>query len=589
MADSKSQPNRLRSLRDSVKKITKRLSEGEGEMIHKSGEQTRELDKLRVQIQSMEEEIRRLYQSRYQLDQATKQNEKLVARLQEAKAQIEALRAEVEKLTAPPSSYAIFSSLNEDGTGNVYVSGRKMKVSLHPSIKRTELRKGREVVLNEALNVIEVKEFESQGEVVRLKDVLEGGRALVTLHFDEEKVADLGDPLLAERLSVGDHLLYDARSGYVIEKLPKSEAEELVLEEVPDVDYAHIGGLQKELEQVRDAVELPFLHPQVFAEYQLSAPKGVLLYGPPGCGKTLIAKAVANSIAKKLGDRSGKEIRSYFLHVKGPELLNKYVGESERQVREVFKKAKERAEDGHPVIVFFDEMDALFRTRGTGVSSDIESTIVPQFLSEIDGVERLRNVIVIGASNRQDLIDPAVLRAGRLDVKVKVGRPDADAARDIFSKYISTALPFAEEDVARHGGDRHALVERLTAMTVEAMYAASEENKFIEVTYANGEKEVLYFKDFASGALIEGIVSRAKKFAVKRVIANEGTGLRSDDLIRAIREEFKEHEDLPNTTNPDDWAKVAGKKGEKIIHLRTISGGPTEHRQIETMSTGHYL
>jgi proteasome-associated ATPase len=558
-------------------------------MIHKNSEQARELDKLRVQIQSMEEEIRRLYQSRYQLDQATKQNEKLVATLQDAKAQIEALRAEVEKLTAPPSSYAIFSSLNEDGTGNVYVSGRKMKVSLHPSIKRTELRKGREVVLNEALNVVEVKGFDSQGEVVRLKDVLEGGRALVTLHFDEEKVADLGDPLLAERLSVGDHLLYDVRSGYVIEKLPKSEAEELILEEVPDVDYAHIGGLQKELEQVRDAVELPFLHPQVFAEYKLSAPKGVLLYGPPGCGKTLIAKAVANSIAKKLGDRAGKEIRSYFLHVKGPELLNKYVGESERQVREVFKKAKERAEDGHPVIVFFDEMDALFRTRGTGVSSDIESTIVPQFLSEIDGVERLRNVIVIGASNRQDLIDPAVLRAGRLDVKVKVGRPDADAARDIFSKYISTELPFAEEDVAHHGGDRHALVERLTAMTVEAMYAASEENKFIEVTYANGEKEVLYFKDFASGALIEGIVSRAKKFAVKRVIANEGTGLRSDDLIRAIREEFKEHEDLPNTTNPDDWAKVAGKKGEKIIHLRTISGGPTEHRQIETVNTGHYL
>jgi proteasome-associated ATPase len=589
MAESKGQPNRLRSLRDSVKKITKRLSEGNGEMIHKNDEHAREIEKLRVQIQSMEEEIRRLYQSRHQLDQANKQNEKLVATLQEAKAQIEALRTEVEKLTAPPSAYAIFSSMNADGTGNVYVSGRKMKVNLHPSIKRNELRKGQEVVLNEALNVIEVKGFDSQGEVVRLKDVLEGGRALVTLHFDEEKVAELGDPLLAERLSVGDHLLYDPRSGYVIEKLPKSEAEELVLEEVPDVDYEHIGGLQKELEQVRDAVELPFLHPHVFSEYKLSAPKGVLLYGPPGCGKTLIAKAVANSIAKKLGDRAGKEIRSYFLHVKGPELLNKYVGESERQVREVFKKAKERAEDGHPVIVFFDEMDALFRTRGTGISSDIESTIVPQFLSEIDGVERLRNVIVIGASNRQDLIDPAVLRAGRLDVKVKVGRPDATAARDIFSKYISTDLPFAAEDLERHGGDRQALVDRLTALTVETMYAASEENKFIEVTYANGEKEVLYFRDFASGALIEGIVSRAKKFAVKRVIAQEGAGLRSDDLIRAIREEFKEHEDLPNTTNPDDWAKVAGKKGEKIIHIRTISGGPTEHRQIETISTGHYL
>ena len=558
-------------------------------MIHRNDEHAREVEKLRVQIQSMEDELRRLYQSRYQLDQATKQNEKLVATLQEAKAQIEALRAEVEKLTAPPSTYAIFSSLNPDGTGNVYVSGRKMKVSLHPSIKAKALRKGQEVVLNEALNVIEVKAFDVQGEVVRLKDVLDGNRALVTLHFDEEKVAELGDPLLLERLSVGDHLLYDPRSGCVIEKLPKSEAEELVLEEVPDVDYAHIGGLQHELEQVRDAVELPFLHPALFSEFKLSAPKGVLLYGPPGCGKTLIAKAVANSIAKKLGHLTGKEVRSYFLHVKGPELLNKYVGESERQVREVFKKAKERAADGNPVIVFFDEMDALFRTRGTGISSDVESTIVPQFLSEIDGVESLRNVIVIGASNRQDLIDPAVLRAGRLDVKVRVGRPDAVAAKDIFSKYLNPDLPFAEDEVKRHGGDAQALVEHLTTITVDAMYATSEENKFIEVTYANGEKEILYFKDFASGALIEGIVARAKKYAVKRAIAQEGRGLRSEDLIRAIREEFKEHEDLPNTTNPDDWAKVAGKKGEKIVHLRTISGGSTESRQIETMTTGHYL
>lgn len=589
MADTKGSPSRLRSLRDSVKHITKRLSEGEADVIHRNDEQNREIEKLRVQIQSMEEEIRRLYQSRYQLDQATKQNEKLVTTLQEAKAQIEALRAEIEKLTAPPSAYAIFSSLNQDGTGNVYVSGRKMKVSMHPSIKGKELRKGQEVILNEALNVIEARGFDVQGEVVRLKDLLEGHRALVTLHFDEEKVAELGEPLLAERLSVGDHLLYDPRSGCVIEKLPKSEAEELVLEEVPDVDYARIGGLQRELEQVRDAVELPFLHPALFSEFQLSAPKGVLLYGPPGCGKTLIAKAVANSIAKKLGHLTGKEVRSYFLHVKGPELLNKYVGESERQVREVFKKAKEKAADGNPVIVFFDEMDALFRTRGTGISSDVESTIVPQFLSEIDGVERLRNVIVIGASNRQDLIDPAVLRAGRLDVKVKVGRPDAVAAKDIFSKYVGPDLPFDEEELKRHGGDAKVLVEHMTELTVDTMYATSEENKFIEVTYANGEKEILYFKDFASGALIEGIVSRAKKYAVKRAIAQESRGLRSEDLIRAIREEFKEHEDLPNTTNPDDWAKVAGKKGEKIVHIRTISGGPAESRQIETVTTGHYL
>src|SRR5579884_355930 len=589
MADSKRSAGRLSSLRDSVKKITQCLSDGDVNAVKKSDEQAREIEKLHIQIQSMQEELRQLYHSRSQLDQAHKQNEKLTATLQEAKSQIQALRAEVEKLTAPPSTYAIFSAMNEDKTATIYVGGRKMKVNLHPSIKPQELRKGQEVILNEAFNVIESRGFDGQGEVVRLKDLLENNRALVSLHFDEEKVAELAEPLVSQRLSVGDHLLYDPRSGYVIEKLPKSEAEELVLEEVPDVDYSHIGGLQKEIEQVRDAVELPFLHPQLFAEYKLSAPKGVLLYGPPGCGKTLIAKAVANSIAKKLGHLTGKEIRSFFLHVKGPELLNKYVGESERQVREVFKKAKERASEGHPVIVFFDEMDALFRTRGTVISSDVESTIVPQFLSEIDGVERLRNVIVIGASNRQDLIDPAVLRAGRLDVKVKVSRPDATAARDIFSKYVTPDLPFDQDELQRHGGDACALVERLISTTVDAMYATSEENKFIEVTYANGEKEILYFKDFASGALIEGIVSRAKKYAVKRAIAQEGRGIRSEDLIRAIREEFKEHEDLPNTTNPDDWAKIAGKKGEKIVHVRTISGGPAESRQIETISTGHYL
>ncbi|OLB03988.1 MAG: proteasome ATPase [Nitrospirae bacterium 13_2_20CM_2_62_8] len=589
MAESKRSPSRLSSFRDSVKKFTERLSDGDSGPVRKNDENMREAEKLRIQIQSMEEELRQLHQSRYQLEQAYKQNEKLTSTLQDAKAQIEALRAEVDKLTAPPSTYAIFSSLNSDATANVYVSGRKMKVNMHPSIRSKELRKGQEVILNEAFNVIEARGFDGQGEVVRLKDLLEGRRALVTLHFDEEKVAELGEPLLEERLSVGDHLLYDPRSGYVIEKLPKSEAEELVLEEVPDISYDHIGGLEKEIEQVRDAVELPFLHPQLFAEHRLSPPKGVLLYGPPGCGKTLIAKAVANSIAKKLGHLSGKEVRSFFLHVKGPELLNKYVGESERQVREVFKKAKERAADGNPVIVFFDEMDALFRTRGTGISSDVESTIVPQFLSEIDGMESLRNVIVIGASNRQDLIDPAVLRAGRLDVKIKISRPDATAARDIFSKYVVPDLPFAPEEVERHAGDRNTLVDRLIGMTVEAMYAASDENKFLEVTYANGEKELLYFKDFASGALIEGIVSRAKKYAIKRVIATQAKGIKADDLLRAIREEFKEHEDLPNTTNPDDWAKIAGKKGEKIIHVRTITAGSTESRRIETISTGHYF
>ena len=557
--------------------------------IKKQDEHSREIEKLRVEIESMELEMRQLHDSRYKLHQSQKQNEKLVESLQEAKSQMEALRKEIEKLTAPPSSYAVFCDMNADETANIFVSGRKMRVSLHPSISGKDLKKGQDVVLNEALNIIETREFDLQGEVVQLKHLLENNRALVNLRHDEERVVELGEPLQGEKLSVGDHLLYEARSGYVLEKLPKSEMEELVIEEVPDASYDQIGGLEQQLELVRDAVELPFLYPDLYAEHQLSPPKGILLYGPPGCGKTLIAKAVANSIAKKLGNTKGNDIRSYFLHVKGPELLNKYVGESERQIREVFTKAKEKASHGHPVIVFFDEMDALFRTRGTGISSDIESTIVPQFLSEIDGVESLRDVIVIGASNRQDLIDPAVLRPGRLDVKIKIPRPDKQGAKEILAKYLTSDLPFAPSELAQHDKDRGKLVTQIIDITTEAMYALSEENRFLEVTYANGEKETFYFKDFASGALIEGVVSRAKKTAIKRAIATKEKGLKSDDLLKAIREEFKEQEDLPNTTNPDDWAKIAGKKGEKIIHVRTLTEDSSESREIETVNVGHYF
>jgi proteasome-associated ATPase len=589
MREGRKGSGRLRSLRNTVKRITDRLSENEPAMNKQSEEYERELDKLHVQVRSMEEELRQLRASRSQLDQAHRQNEKLAATLHEAKSQIEALRAEVEKLTAPPSSYGIFSSANEDGSVNVYVSGRKMKVNLLPTIKSKDLRKGQELVLNEALNVVEVKGFDGQGEVVRLKNFIENNRAIVTMHADEERVAELADPLLETKLSVGDNVLLDLRSGYLLEKLPKSEMEELVLEEVPDVGYENIGGLEDQIETIKDAVELPFLHPELFAQHKLLPPKGILLYGPPGCGKTLIAKAVANSIAKKLANMTGKDVRSFFLHVKGPELLNKYVGESERQVREVFQKAKEKAGEGTPVIVFFDEMDALFRTRGTGISSDIESTIVPQFLSEIDGVERLRNVIVIGASNRQDLIDPAILRPGRLDVKIRIDRPDQRSAKAIFLKYLLTDLPYDADELARDGGQVSVMVERLTDQTVEQMYSQSEENKFLEVTYANGEKEMLYFKDFVSGALIEGVVARAKKYAIKRMISTGQKGIRGEDLYRAMRDEFREHEDLPNTTQPDDWAKIAGKKGEKIIHVRTMGAKATDPRRIETISTGHYL
>jgi proteasome-associated ATPase len=536
----------------------------------------------------------RLSETQASLAGVTNQNDRLASTLKEARDQIVALKEEVDRLAQPPSGYGYYIGTHEDGTVDIFTGGRKLRVSVSPTIELDELRRGQEVMLNEALNVVEALSFERQGDVVLLKEVLEGGdRALVLGHTDEERVVMLADSLLDGPLRPGDSLLLESRSGYVYERIPKSEVEELVLEEVPDIDYDDIGGLRDQIEMIRDAVELPFLHKELFIEHQLRPPKGILLYGPPGCGKTLIAKAVANSLAKKVAAAGKGEGRSYFLNIKGPELLNKYVGETERHIRLVFQRAREKASEGTPVIVFFDEMDSIFRTRGSGVSSDVENTIVPQLLSEIDGVEGLENVIVIGASNREDMIDPAILRPGRLDVKIKIERPDAEAARDIFSKYVVAELPLHADDLAENGGSPEATIAAMVQRAVERMYTESEDNRFLEVTYANGDKEVLYFKDFNSGAMIENIVARAKKMAIKDFLSSGQKGLRVGHLLTACVDEFKENEDLPNTTNPDDWARISGKKGERIIYIRTlITGkqGDESGRSIDTVAnTGQYL
>jgi proteasome-associated ATPase len=542
------------------------------------------------QVRQLEE---RLTEAQTNLNGVVSQNERLVGTLKEAREQILALKEEVDRLAQPPSGYGSFLTAHDDGTIDVFTGGRKLRVTVSPTIEVSSLRKGQEVMLNEALNVVAAMNFERQGDVVLLKEILEGGdRALVIGHTDEERVVMLADTLLSQPLRVGDSLLVETRSGWAYERIPKSEVEELVLEEVPDIGYADIGGLGNQIEQIRDAVELPFLHKDLFLEHQLKPPKGILLYGPPGCGKTLIAKAVANSLAKKVAESGKGEGRSYFLNIKGPELLNKYVGETERHIRLVFQRAREKASEGTPVIVFFDEMDSIFRTRGSGVSSDVENTIVPQLLSEIDGVEGLENVIVIGASNREDMIDPAILRPGRLDVKIKIERPDAEAAKDIFSKYLVTQLPLHPEDVAEHGGSPDATIEAMIQRTVERMYTESEDNRFLEVTYANGDKEVLYFKDFNSGAMIENIVARAKKMAIKDFLETGQKGLRLSHLTIACIDEFKENEDLPNTTNPDDWARISGKKGERIVYIRTLVTGKGQEagRSIDTVAnTGQYL
>ncbi len=536
----------------------------------------------------------RLADTQRSLAAVTSQNERLAQTLREARDQIMTLKEEVDRLAQPPAGFGTFLTRNEDDSIDVFTGGRKLRVNVSPGVDLDTLQRGQEVMLNEALNVVAALDFEEVGEVVMLKEILaDGDRVLVIANADEERVVRIAEPLRQMTLRAGDSLLLDSRAGYVYEKVPKSEVEELVLEEVPDIDYSKIGGLFGQIETIRDAVELPYLHPELFVEHQLKPPKGVLLYGPPGCGKTLIAKAVANSLAKKVAAKTGQEGKSYFLNIKGPELLNKYVGETERHIRLVFQRAREKASEGTPVIVFFDEMDSLFRTRGSGVSSDVENTIVPQLLSEIDGVETLENVLVIGASNREDMIDPAILRPGRLDVKIKIERPDAESARDIFSKYLIPVLPLHKDDLAEFGGDRDACVGGMIRATVERMYSETEENRFLEVTYANGDKEVLYFKDFNSGAMIQNIVDRAKKMAIKDLLDHDQKGLRVQHLLQACVDEFKENEDLPNTTNPDDWARISGKKGERIVFIRTlITGkqGTEPGRSIDTVAnTGQYL
>jgi len=583
-----------------------------------------ELEQLRREAAILREQLstvsggqrsREVQQLEARIDSLAARNAKLMDTLKEARQQLLALREEVDRLGQPPSGYGVMLGAHEDDTVDVFTSGRKMRLTCSPNIDVSSLKKGQSLRLNEALTVVEAGNFEAVGEISTLREVLaDGRRALVVGHADEERIVWLAEPLVAaenmppeivdalddddlrpRKLRPGDSLLVDSKAGYAFERIPKAEVEDLVLEEVPDVSYSDIGGLTRQIEQIRDAVELPFLHKELYREYSLRPPKGVLLYGPPGCGKTLIAKAVANSLAKKMAEVRGedaREAKSYFLNIKGPELLNKFVGETERHIRLIFQRAREKASEGTPVIVFFDEMDSIFRTRGTGVSSDVETTVVPQLLSEIDGVEGLENVIVIGASNREDMIDPAILRPGRLDVKIKIERPDAEAAQDIFSKYLTVNLPVNADDLAEFGGDRALCIKAMIEKVVYRMYAEIDDNRFLEVTYANGDKEVMYFKDFNSGAMIQNVVDRAKKFAIKSVLETGQHGLRIQHLLDSIVDEFSENEDLPNTTNPDDWARISGKKGERIVYIRTLVSGKTSstNRAIDTESNlGQYL
>ncbi|WP_175557503.1 proteasome ATPase [Raineyella antarctica] len=544
-----------------------------------------EVYRLRDELQTATEQNRRLNQERTTADRRVttlrtegrglvEQNKKLTDLLGQTRDQLVSLKEKLEELRRPPSTFGLVVGLPGGQVADVVVGQRRLRVQVSPSVEVDGIAVGAQVLLNDVPQVIGVAEIAVTGEMAVVKEVLDDGRVLVSTGTDREEVLHRAASLDAEHLRVGQALLVDTKAGLALDRVPTTDVADLILEETPDVAYEDIGGLGPQIEQIRDAVELPFKHRELFGTYDLTPPKGILLYGPPGCGKTMIAKAVAHS----LSGEGGAEGRSYFFNIKGPQLLNKYVGESERQIRVVFQRARDKATTGAPVVIFFDEMESIFRTRGTGLSSDVETTIVPQLLAEIDGVEQLANVIVIGASNREDMIDPAILRPGRFDVKVRIRRPDRAAARDIFTRYLSDRVPI------RAGESREVMV----AAALDRLYATDASAEVFEITYASGATATIRYGDLASGALIESIVARAKKLAIKEVLAGGPTGVSTEQLLRATQIQFADHTDLP-TADPADWARIIGPDQgehgrEPIVAVRQLRGGGAS-----SGGTGQYL
>ncbi len=563
------EPEAWGSGRDQERRAASRLSDDDVALLQAELALLRErVGEAPERIATLESELSRLQQ---EVESSVAQNGRLAETLRTARGQIADLKAEVERLSQPPHTVGTYVGPGSDGGLMVVVQGRKVSVQATEIARPEDLQVGQELLLNDSLQIVGAGDFDDRGELMVVAELLADSRVLVTGRGDEERVVQLAGRVLSAGVRAGDTLLVDIRSGTAVERIERSEVDRLILEEVPDVTYDDIGGLDEQIEAIRDAIELPYLHADLFEMYDLRPPKGILLYGPPGCGKTMIAKAVAGSLARRAAESRGAAVRSHFLSIKGPELLNKYVGETERQIRLIFQRARERAREGNPVVIFFDEMEALFKTRGSGVSSDIETTIVPQLLAEIDGVESLKDVIIIGASNREDMIDPAILRPGRLDVKIRVNRPDRDAARAILRLVISESVPLDPALLESHHGDRDAAVSALVETTLSSVYDEDAESEFLEVRYASGATEMLHFHDFSSGAMLANIAARAKRLAVKRQSVGLGEGLRASDLIAAVREEYRENEDLPGTANPDDWARVTGRRGETIIAVRPLS------------------
>ena len=539
-----------------------------------------------------------LREARAQAVSLAAKNERLVTALGTARERIAELGQQLDAVTHPPVTLGLLTGLPRtrgavgdtggaaDAAGAaqpreiaVSLSGRQMLLHVHPGVDDTELQIGRLVAVNDQMLVVATLPEPGTGEAVTLEERLDDARVLVTTGAGGTRILTLSSALgriagTGEGLKPGDTLAADLRADVATALIERTSVEQLVVAETPDVSWADIGGLGPQIEQIRDALELPFTHPELFHAYGLRAPKGLLLYGPPGCGKTLIAKAVATSLADSPSASGIKGRPPAFLNIKGPELLSKFVGETERQIRAIFDQARKAAAEDRPVVIFFDEMEALFRTRGTGVSSDVETMIVPQVLAEIDGVESLRNVVIIGASNREDMIDPAILRPGRLDVKIRINRPDAAAAEEILARHLTADLPLDPAELTAHGGDREATAASLRRVVIEALYARNDATAVLEITEAHAvsgtSTRVLHLADLTSGAMLAAIVSRAKTASIKDELAGGAGGLNAARLRSAVTTEAWQNEEITGATTPEGWARLIGTRTSQIRNVRRL-------------------
>ena len=524
------------------------------------------IDQLLVTISEKDKRSRAL------LSQLRRQLQEDQITFQEARKTIVELEGALEKVTAPANRIATYLGAPNEGIAYISIGGSDYYTNVDPRVDIGSLKVGTRVLVNEAYAVVGDLGYSPSGPVSKVIDILSDGRLRVGQeHGLQAVVLERSSTLREVPLKVGEDIRIDPSYKVALERLTTPETKDYYLEDVPELPWNKIGGQQEAIQAIKDTIEMPALHPELFKRYQYSTPKGFLLYGPPGCGKTLIGKATAYNLVRQLNEESGEGLKECFMHVKGPEILNMWLGESERIVREIFARAREKRKEGFLPVVFIDEAESVLGTRRAIRSHNIANTVVPMFCSEMDGIESLQDVILILASNRPDLIDPAILRPGRIDRKIKVKRPDKAAALDIFGIYMTTELPVHPEALDAHQGDAAAAVRAMLERANEELFAHREDTAFLEVTLRSGRRDILHRGDLASGAIIASIVQRAKESAIKRAIATgvEG-GISAEDLTEAVVTEYGENEIFPPTDNAEDWLKLLDYDPENVAKVLPI-------------------